>query len=236
MPKSVTLPTPDMHVLPTRALLALLLLGGCGQLAMRDGPLDPGQIDSNPRMECLPDPDIRDEAMTRRMRIGWELAAESFLVPAPDPPQDRTAENLTLWSDEVLAPWLERKSHTVDLARRELDEAAEENHRQRIMGGAIVGLMYEDVARVLRAIPVPAELLSEPEIEQIYRDILRGQARPFLEHARRAYSACSQNATRPPGMRHWSRFCAGREGRLPRREGAPELQSGETVVEVVADD
>lgn len=203
---------------------------------MRSGPLDPGQVDSDPSMETLPDPDVTEEAFTRRMRFGWTLAEESFLVPPPDAPNERTAQNLEVWADEVLGPWLERKTHTVEAARRELDQAAEENHRQRIIGGAIVGLMYEDVARVLRNIPPPTELEDEPEIQEIYQRILRSQARPFLEHSRRAYNACAQNAIQPSSMRHWSRFCSGREEGLPEGEDAGDrLESGETEVEVIAE-
>lgn len=220
-----------------RSALAVVIVvsAGCGGAPMRAGPLDPGQADTAPSMECLPDPDVADEALTRRMRFAWTLAAESFLVPPPAPPRDQSALDLQRWSDEVLTPWLERKTHTVEAARRELDRAAEENHRQRIMGGAIVGLMYEDVARVLRSIPAPEELDDEPEIREVYQDILRGQARPFLEHARRAYRACAQNAVQPPGMRHWSRFCRARGERLPDGEEEPGLPSGETEVEVLVD-
>ena len=108
-------------------------------------------------------------------------------------------------------------------------------HRQRIIGGAIVGLMYEDVARVLRSIPTPDELLDEPEIREMHRDILRSQARPFLEHARRAYHACARNATEPPGMNHWVRFCRGRHDRLPERDRLEGPAPGETQVEVIRD-
>lgn len=218
------------------SLAVVLFVGGCATVPLREGPLDQGQVEASPQMECLPDADVEDGAFTRRMRIAWTLAEESFLVPPPEPPNEQTAQNLTVWSDEVLSTWLERKSHTVDVARRELDEAAEENHRQRIIGGAIVGLMYEDVARILRNIPPPSELESEPEIQQIYGEILDGQARPFLEHARRAYHACAANAREPRSMRHWSRFCAGRERRLPGAEDeAALLPSGQTTVEVVAE-
>lgn len=186
-------------------------------------------------MECLPDPDVADRAFTRRMRLGLELAEESFLVPPPEPPRDETAQNLTLWADEVLAPWIERKTHTIEAARRELDLAAEEDHRQRIIGGAVVGLMYEDLARALRSIPPPAELAGEPEIQAIYRDVMRSHARPFLEQSRRAYSACAQNAVTPSSMRHWSRFCAGRGAALPEGDPSTDLASGETEVEVIAE-
>jgi hypothetical protein len=217
-------------------LVVVVGIAGCaGGPAMRSGTLDPGQIDSDPSMECLPDPDIAETALTARMRFGWTLAEESFLVPPPAPPDERNAQNLEEWSSEVLAPWLERKTHTVEAARRELDQAAEENHRQRIMGGAIVGLMYEDVARVLRSIPPPEELADEPEIADIYQEILRSQARPFLEHSRRAYHACARNAIEPTSMRHWSRFCDGRHDRLPGSDSGDEIPSGETTVEIVPD-
>lgn len=211
--------------------LLIALVTGCATGA----PLQTGRIASAPSMECLPEADIEHAELTPRMRRGWDLAAESFLIPPPPPPRNETAQNLTLWSDEVLAPWLERKTQTVEAARAELDRAAEESHRQRIIGGAIVGLMYEDIARVLAAIPPPEELDDEPEIRAIYADVMRSHARPFLEHARRAYGACAQNAVQPSSMRHWSRFCSGRRRALPGGEGARRLESGETEVEVIVD-
>ena len=171
-------------------------------------------------MIVLPDPDITPREFTAKMRSGWELAEECFDVPAPEPPRDEAAENIQDWAENVLERWVQRKSRVVSAARRELDAAAEEAHRQRIMAGAIVGLMYEDVAKVLRAVPVPTEFINEPEIADAYRDILEFEASPFLEHARRAYRACAANADGgPEGMRHWRSFCAGRLARLPPPRG-----------------
>jgi hypothetical protein len=220
----------------TRAAFSLIVLAGCGGPPLRAGPLNQGHVDTDPAMECLPDPDVADSAFTQHMRFGITLAQESFLVPPPEAPPEHEAANLQAWAESTLSPWLERKTHTVDAARRELDLAAEEDHRQRIIGGAIVGLMYEDVARVLRAIPAPDELEDEPEILDVYRQILESQARPFVTHAHRAYNACSLNARRPTGMRHWMRFCAGRRDRLPDADTSVEVgPSGETTVEVIAE-
>jgi hypothetical protein len=225
---------PASRILTPRiiALVGLVLaLSACGGPRMREGELYAGRASSEPSMECLPDPDIHDDVLTEHMQFGMRLAGESFAVPAPPPPATRNAMALEEWSTTELRPWLERKTAAIEAARRELDAAAEENHRQRIMSGAIVGLMYEDVARVLANVPAPDDLDDEPEILDIYRQTLVSQSRPFVETARRGYVACARNATEPATMRHWIPFCEAREAELP----SPDLASGETEVEVVPD-
>lgn len=183
-------------------------------------------------MHCLPETDVADSEYTEHMRRGLALAEASFDVPAPSPPASRAAGDLTDWSNGPLRAWLEQKQGAIHAARQELDLAAEESHRQRILGGAVVGLMNEDVARVLRAVPAPVDLDTEPEILRIYEDLVRSQARPFLELSRSAYRACSLNADHPAGMRHFSTFCRERLDQLPEGE-APA--AGHTEVEVVRD-
>ena len=100
---------------------------------------------------------------------------------------------------------------------------------------AVVGMLYEDVGWTLVAIPAPDELASEPDIMQIYSEILASQARPFFTTAKRAYWACAQNAIRPDTMRHWSRFCAGRADQLPQVAVVGPVE-GETEVHVMADE
>lgn len=209
----------------------VLVLCACGGPQMRAGEPYRGRADGDPSMEALPEPDVADEELTPRMRFAIELAQASFLVERPAPPEGRHASEITAWSDGPLRAWMERKTAAVDAARRELDAAAEENHRQRIMAGAIVGLLYEDLARTLADVPVPDDLDDEPEILDIYFQSARSQARPFVEHARRAYAACAANAIEPSGMRHFARFCADREDGLP----GGEVASGSTEVEVIAE-
>lgn len=214
---------------PAGLWLALGLLG-CGQQALPP-PSYAGDTAAEPAVSNLPSAD--GVAFTEQMRFGMTLAEESLSLPDPAPPPRQEIGVLERWSSESLRPWLARKSHTVEAARETLDDAAEENHRQRIVAGAVVGLLYEDVGRTLRSVPLPDELEDDPEAAQLFQDVLDGQAAPFLQHARRAYRACAENAVRPKDMRHWSPFCTTRADRLPLPE--PVLPPGETEVQVVAD-
>lgn len=189
-----------------------------------------GRSEGPPSMQCLPETDVTEEAYSEHLRRGLELAEASFTFAPPTPPASRAAGDLTEWSSGPLRAWLEQKTNAILAARRELDLAAEEDHRQRILGGAVVGLMYEDIARVLRSVPAPVDLEEEPEILTIYQDLVRSQARPFLELSRAAYRACSLNADHPEGMRHFSTFCRERLDQLPEPD-AP--RAGRTEVEVV---
>lgn len=191
-----------------------------------------GRADAPPSMECLPSASQEDD-FTEHMRFAWLLTEQSFEVQAPSaPPASARTVELQDWTDETLQPWLAQKTRLVEAARAELNVAAEEAHPQRTMAGALVALMYEDVARVIRRVPVPEELRSEPEIATAFREVIDGQARPYLDHARRAYRACALNSRGHADLRHWMQFCQDRGADLPT--SLAELQSGETVVEVIA--
>lgn len=220
-------------VLGTLSLSALgLSTSGCGASdPYSHRPTFMGRVDGAPSMSCVPDTDRTTEGYTEHMRRALGLAEASFGEEAPPPPASRSAHDLEQWSNGPLRTWLEAKTHSIEAARQELDAASEEDHRQRILAGAIVGLMYEDIMRVLRSVPAPVDLDSEPEIMEIYQNLVRSQARPFLELARSAYRACSLNADRPEGMRHFSTFCRQRLDGLPEEE----IREGVTRVEVVRD-
>lgn len=143
------------------------------------------------------------------------LSADSLNLAPPVNPRDTSTAAIAAWSDNELKSWMQAKNAAAEAARKELDLAAVQNQRQRIMAGAMVGLVYEDVARTLLTLPIPAELSAEPEIAAMYVDILRTQAGPYLQQARQAYTACAGNAEQMPTLRHWSQFCLTREEKLP---------------------
>ena len=215
--------------------MAVLASGaGCGgaQSARR---LDPGSYEDPPAMEVLPQLDVPLESLGERFRFAWRLTAEALQLQAPAPPVHPTGSELRAWSDGPLQRWLAEKSRRVDAARRELDEVAEQGRRQRIVAGALVGLLYEDVARAIVRIPPPRELDDEPDIAEAYREVVLFQARPYLTEARRAYRACALNAVPLQSMHHWGRFCARRGEALPRAEPERSVPSGHTEVVVEAD-
>jgi len=200
--------------IPILGSLLLPFAAGCGAGATGlAAPAHAGDPEAPPGVEALPSTVTSD--MSERMRFGWLLAEESLGLEPPDLPARRETRVLQRWTSTELRRWLARRSHTVEAARRELDRAAEQTHRQRIVAGALVGMLYEDVAGVLLSVPVPDDLHSEPDIAAMYRDVLRHQASPWVEHARSAYRACAQHAVEPRDMHPWSVFCARRADRLP---------------------
>jgi len=208
------------------AVWASLAAFGCGGggAQMRNPLGDPSGSESSryagdpsgpPRMEGLPEGDVSRSELSDAMKRAWLLAEEALAVSPPTRPEATSAASLQVWSDTVLSRWLEAKTARAMAARQELNAAAEQSERERIMAGALLGLVYEDVARVLVEVPVPSELKTEPEIAEMYHEVMLGQAEPFLANARAAYDACAGNARYNPRLRHWGRYCEHRREVLP---------------------
>src|SRR3954463_5351331 len=122
-------------------LAAISCLVACAG-SRHGGPVLPGDAEGAPSMEVLPSLDIDEQAMSKQMRMASMLSAESLNLSAPPLPTGRTAEDIQHWSENTLAPWLERKQERAEAARAELDVAAVQDERQRIVAGALVGLVY----------------------------------------------------------------------------------------------
>ncbi len=193
--------------------VVFLALLGCGG---SQAPVEfTGDASALPTMATLPRPGLALSERTAHMRMGLGLANTALLIPRPQWPTDRSLDTLGAWSDGPFREWLTRKSTAVERARDELDTAAEENERQRIIAGAVVGLLYEDIARVLRDVPVPSELDSEPEVARTYREVVAFDARTFMEQAKRAFRACQANgAQNTHGLGHFSEYCGARASAL----------------------
>jgi hypothetical protein len=219
----------------TLASLGLFVVGSVGCMsAPQSQPrtFQTGDVTARPSVEALPSLDVAQTELTPEMRMAALLSAECLNLAPPVQPADMSTAALAAWSDQELKTWMQLKHGRAEAARKELDRAAEQNQRQRVMAGALVGLVYEDVARTLLALPVPSELSSEPEIAEMYVDLLRRQAAPYLLQAHQAYVACSGNAEQVDPLRHWSAFCGKREERLPT-SGLDQLDLGATNARVV---
>lgn len=215
------------------AVLAWLVLAlGCAGQPTRPRVYQTGDTAGRPSVEALPSLDVDLRDLTPEMRMARLLSAECLSLPPPARPSDTSMIAISAWSDGELKAWMREKHARAEAARRELDRAAEQSHRQRIIAGAIVGLVYEDVARTLLSLPVPRELVSEPDIAAMYVDLLRSQAAPYLLQSRRAYTACAGNAAQQSPLQHWAAFCLTREEQLPG-SASPPLGAGETTVSVV---
>lgn len=191
------------------------------------GPQPPAYVGDSmgrPSYGALPSTNPELAPLTEEMRHGLTLCRTALSLRPPSTPARCSVAELGSYTNGPLRSWLAERRAAIESARQELDLAAEQAHHQRIMAGALLGLLNEDVAKFLGALPVPDELAAEPDIAAMYSDVLAHNASPFVEQARQAYRACAANAVHPEHMHHWSVFCARRadglpESRLPEREG-----------------
>lgn len=178
--------------------------------------LSQGSVEAPPSLQALPDLDVPEEEVSERMRFAMSMAEEALEIPTPPPPEDRSLQSISAWMEGVIGPWIAQKSHSVSSARDVLMSSSRESGRERTLATAIIALMYEDLVRSLRTMPMPADLEAEPEVAQLYRDVVFANLTPYVREALRFYrDGCMANADRgPEGMQHWRSYCARRSNAL----------------------
>lgn len=174
-----------------------------------------GDAQGSARLEALPSLDVADRELTTEMRFARELSQESLALNLPDFAQDTNARRR--WTDTALKQWLRDKQSAAEAANQALEAAGRQNGRQRVMASALAGLVFEQTARALLAVPPPTDLpLGLAEIA-VFREIMQKNASFCLQTARLAYAACAEKAPGLKGLAHWSAFCLDRAKALPGR-------------------
>jgi hypothetical protein len=130
-------------------------------------------------------------------------------------PADHRYQVLKFWIDSQVAPWVAARRDSVDEARFEFGLEHDVSIDERVVANAVLGLLQEDTAVSLTQIPAPTELDNEPEVAEIFRDLVQTQVQPFRNAALTQYRDCAKSAYEEGrDLRRWAVFCQGREGRL----------------------
>lgn len=210
-----------------RSLLALLvmLLAGCAAsqrpgadgLALRDG-----DASAPPSLAALPGLEPQD---SQRWHRGLTLARQVFERALPPPPVDRSYASLSEWVEQDVAAWIAARRESMEEARFQFSSTTGATPDALVVRSAVVGLLQEDTAQTLATIPAPSELDSEPEIAELYRELVRVQSEPFIGAARGEYRACAELAEQEGGrqLERFGEFCRSRFDRLaPPPSAAPK--------------
>lgn len=195
------------------SLLGWMCIGACGgsttHIESGRETLRNGDPNGPPTIQSLPD--VARASASPRVQSGLTLARQILATRFPEPPADRSYRQLQSWIDEHVVPWVSARRDSVDETRSEfgLEHGASED--ERIVATAVIGLLQEDTALSLANIPAPAELDTEPEIGQMFRELVRTQTQPFQTAALTEYRDCANRAYgQGQEQRRWALFCHGR--------------------------
>ena len=172
-----------------------------------------GDPDGPPTIGALPD--VARAGTSPRVQQGLSLARQVLAARLPAPPADHSYAMLQAWIDRDVATWVAKRRDGVDEARYQFGLEHEVPSDERVVGDAVLGLMQEDTALVLAQLPAPSELDSEPEIAEMFREMVRTQVQPFQTAAVVQYRDCATTAHEEGNdLQRWVVFCGGRLDRL----------------------
>ena len=113
----------------------------------------------------VPAPDVAREAMSEPMQRLWTGVEEVVWADRPEPPEQGTTDALNEWARGPFREWV---THRTEASRAVESVAAEVRAHgvpfEDIVGGALFGYMYEDMAAGARGAPVPNEVADDPEL------------------------------------------------------------------------
>ena len=195
------------------AMVAFSLGTGCAHQPVE--PVDPGRPRAEPGLVALPKLPADCSGRTQRTHQGIVLAGQVLDATMPAPPDDRSYESLQGWVGGEVATWLAGRQAAIEDTRFEFHLSDAPTPGEKIVAHAVIGLIFEHTAASLQGIPAPAELAEEPEIEEMFHEVVRAQTRPFLSSALLEFRSCVDIAfDGPDDMRHWANFCQIRFERL----------------------
>jgi hypothetical protein len=178
---------------------------------------DDGGDTERPALASLPALPQGSAADTARSHQGLLIARATLDETMPEPPIDRSYSELQKWVDTQVVSWIERRRAQTAETRDRFRLEGAPNPSELALSHAVVGLIHEDTAFSLRSIPAPSELESEPEIAEMYREIVSVQADTFVSSALLEFRDCANGAYGTSDMRPFAEFCHARFDRLQSR-------------------
>jgi hypothetical protein len=200
-----------MLLVSAKRTLFCVLLGACA--ARGKPPMMPGDSAAEAQLDTLPSLDVNESELSAEMHKALALSEDSIELGLPELPKGEATS--ASWTDTRLKDWLRDKHRRTQTASAALDLAGAQSPRQRMLSGAVAGLVFENAARDLLQVPPPSDLPLDLETIAVFREIMQGNASVCVEQAQLAYKACADNAREMPELLHWEPFCVQRAQRLP---------------------
>jgi hypothetical protein len=195
------------------ALGAFACASSSTEVGVQTAALHSGDPNGPPAFASLPDVPAAGESP--RTQQGLSLARQVFANVLPEAPDDRRYSALQAWIDQTVVAWIAARREAVDETRFQFAVDKGASATEQVIARGVLGLLQESTALELTHIPSPAELDTEPDIADIFRDLVTTQAEPFRRAALAEYQRCARlAAAEGGGVRPWARFCSARYHKL----------------------
>lgn len=164
---------------------------------------------TRPTMGELPPLSTPMTTSSPELRELWERTRR-FLAHQGLPPQAQ-GQTLDQWVHGTVQPWIVERSRELREATDLYTSIERPGMPDRVVGPALLGQIYRDMAVTLSQLPIPSRFANNPEVVAEYRETVTEYAAPLLEQSFAAFQACSQEAQqRGAAWSSWAAFCNSR--------------------------
>jgi hypothetical protein len=169
----------------------------------------------------VPQPAVPRDTLAQPVQQTWLEVEQGIAARPPEPPAADDEGALEAWYTGAFAPWLAGRVAAGQRAEEHANELESAPAHERGVVAGLLGYFHEQTAAEARGAPIPASIVSDAELLDIYSRSLDEALAPLALRSAEAYRFCMAafdelDEAQRGAWQEWRAWCGDRGGEVVR--------------------